>query len=58
MRVLVGHCDGLLARHDGLDRVLSLAHTADDLMLGLDGLGRGELAGWLALRTLDDLEFP
>ena len=27
-------------------------------MLSFDGLGGGELAGWLALRTLDDLEFP
>ena len=55
--MLVGNSDGLLARQNRLDLVLSFAHAADDLVLGFDGLGSGELARWLALRTLDDLEF-
>ncbi len=57
MRMLVGNSDGLLARQNGLDLVLPLAHAADDLVLCLDGPGGGELAGRYALRTLDGLKF-
>ena len=49
--------DGLLTRQNWLDLVLPLAHSAHDLLFGLDGLGGGELAAGHALRTLDDLEF-
>jgi hypothetical protein len=57
MRMLIGNSNSPLTRQNGLDPILSFANPADDLLLGLDGLGGGELARWLALGTLDDLEF-
>ena len=56
--MLIGNGDGLRTRKNRLDMVLSLTHSADNLMFRLDGLGGGELTARNALRPLDDLKFP
>jgi hypothetical protein len=58
MLVLIGNADGLGTRKNWLDSILSIAHTAEDFLLGGDGFGGGELSARNALRAFDDLKFP
>jgi hypothetical protein len=58
MLVLIGNADGLGTRKNWLDLILSIAHTAEDFLLGGDGFGGGELTARNALRAFDDLKFP
>src|ERR1700720_1788691 len=55
--MLVGEGDGLRARKNRLDMVLSLMNSADNFMFRLDGFGGGELTTENALRAFDDLKF-
>ena len=43
MRVLVGNGDGVRARKNRFDMVLSLTHSAENFMFRFDGFGGGEL---------------
>jgi hypothetical protein len=58
MLVLIGNADGLGTRKNWLDLILSIAHTAEDFLLGGDSFGGGELSARNALRAFDDLKFP
>jgi hypothetical protein len=58
MLVLVGSADGLGTRKNWLDLVLSIAHTAEDFLLGGDGFGGGELTARNTLLPFNDLKFP
>ena len=58
MLVLIGNADGLGTRKNWLDLILSLAHTAEDFLLGGDGLGGGELPPRNALLPFNELKFP
>src|SRR5208337_4951001 len=58
MLVIVGNADGLRTRKNWLDLVSSIAHAAEDFLLGCDGFGGGELPPGNALLPLNDLKFP
>src|SRR5208282_5379138 len=57
MLVLIGNADGLGTRKNWLDLVLSIAHTAEDFLLGGDGFGGGELPPRNALLPFNELKF-
>jgi hypothetical protein len=57
MLVRICNADGLGTRKNWLDLILSIAHTAEDFLLGGDGFGGGELSARNALRAFDDLKF-
>jgi len=58
MLVLIGNADGLGTRKNWLDLILSIAHTAEDFLLGGDGSGGGELTTRNTLLPINDLKFP
>src|ERR1700689_2151129 len=58
MLVLIGNADGLGTRKNWLDLILSIAHTAEDFLLGGDGFGGGELPPRNALLPFNELKFP
>src|SRR5258707_3138276 len=57
MLVMSGNGEGLRARKNRLDMVLSLTHRAENFVSRFDGFGGGELAARNALRPLDYLKF-
>src|ERR1700691_1280084 len=57
MLVMVGNGNGLRARKDRLDLVLSLTHSLENLIFRFDCFRGGELAARNTLRPLDDLKF-